>query len=279
MELVRQATGPLLVAFMVGNLLGLGLELAAGDARRALRNARFVACTVTWGWLLGPALAWLVVKAVPMEPGYATGLLLLALAPGAPFVPPFASKAGGEASYVGAVMLLTAVGTVIVMPLAVPVFVPGLTADAWMIGKPLLLYVLLPLIVGMAVRTTNERLALAMRPLVKTATTVATLLMLVAVFAVYGKAMAGAIGSFAIASQVLYFGLLFVGAYLLAPGLAHGPRVVLSLAMGTRNIGAAFAPLLAAPDADSRAVVMCAIATLVTVALAAVAAKQFSRGT
>ena len=103
--------------------------------------------------------------------------------------------------------------------------------------------------------------------------------MLVALFAVYGKAMVGAIGSFAIASQVLCFGSLFVGAYLLAPGLARGQRVVLSLAMGTRNIGAAFAPLVAVPGTDSRAVVMCAIATIVTVVLAAVTTKLFSRST
>ena len=274
---VQQATGLLLVAFMVGNLLGLGLDLRVRETVGALRHTRFVFLTVLWGWVLGPVCAWAVVQVIPMQSAHATGLLLLSLAPAAPFAPPLALRAGGDAAHVGAVMLLTALGTVLVMPLAVPAFVPGLSTDPMTIGKPLLYYVLIPMGVGLAVRTVRPGAAATLRPHVKTVTTIATLLLLLALLAQYGGDMMAAIGSFAIGAQVLYFGLLFAGAYSVAPGLAREQRIALSLAMGTRNIGAAFAPLVAVPGTDPQALVSCAIATVVTFALAALASTRFAR--
>ena len=110
---------------------------------------------------------------------------------------------------------------------------------------------------------------------VRAITNVATGLMLAVVLIHYGRDMLGAVGSFAIGAQVLCFGAYALGGYFVAPGPGRGERVVLSLAMGTRNIGAAFAPLVAAPGVARGAVVMCAIAVVVTIGIAAVAASCF----
>jgi BASS family bile acid:Na+ symporter len=276
MQFAELALGPLLIVFMAGSLLGLGLDLRARDALAALWDARFAGWTLAWGWLLGPACAWAIVHLVPMAPGYGAGLMLLSLAPAAPFVPALAIRAGGDVGHVGAVMLLTAVGTVVVMPIAVPLVVPGLTAGAWQIGRPLMLFILLPLAAGMALRAGAPKVAVRLRTPVKAVTSVATLLMLLAIAAVYGGAMLGAVGSFAIAAQVLCYGTYTLGGYFASPGLARRERVVLSLAMGTRNIGAAFAPLVAVPNTDPQPVVMCAIATLVTFAVAAFATMRYA---
>jgi BASS family bile acid:Na+ symporter len=40
--------------FMVGNMAGIGLQLARAEALAALRNVRFVVMTVVWGWVLCP---------------------------------------------------------------------------------------------------------------------------------------------------------------------------------------------------------------------------------
>jgi bile acid:Na+ symporter, BASS family len=46
-----------LVIFMAGNLLDMGLRLNPRDALRGLRNVRFVAYVLLWGFVLCPALA------------------------------------------------------------------------------------------------------------------------------------------------------------------------------------------------------------------------------
>ena len=82
-----------LVLFMVGNLLDMGLLLKLQEAMRALRDVRFVTLSLLWGFILLPGLAYLLTLVVPLEPPYAIGLLLLALAPCAPFLPPMVDRA------------------------------------------------------------------------------------------------------------------------------------------------------------------------------------------
>jgi BASS family bile acid:Na+ symporter len=212
-----------------------------------------------------------------MEEPYGIGLLLLGMAPCAPFVPMMAEKARGDLAYTGAILVLTAVGTVVFMPFAVPLMAPSVTADAWAIGKPLVLYILAPLALGIAIKDRVPALAQAVYPAVKRITTLATVLMLAGMAIVYGRAVAGAIGSFAIGTQIIYCGALMAAAYRIGPGLAENQRSVLGLGMGTRNIGAAIAPLVAAAGTDPRALVMCVIAMPVTVGLAAIAARLFAR--
>ena len=64
-----------LVVFMAGNLLGMGLRLNVQDALAGLRNVRFVIFTLVWGFVLCPALAYVITLVIPLEYPYATGLI------------------------------------------------------------------------------------------------------------------------------------------------------------------------------------------------------------
>jgi len=119
-----------IMVFMVGNMAGMGAELAMGEGLAALRNVRFMVMTVVWGWVLCPSFAYLLAKIIPMEQPYAIGLILIGMTPCAPFMPMMVKKAGGDLGYTGALMLLAAIGTVAFMPFAVPWMVSGFTADA-----------------------------------------------------------------------------------------------------------------------------------------------------
>ena len=81
------------VIFTVGNLAAMGLELNVREAIKAVRNARFVALIFVWSWVVGPALAYLLTKVLPLAQPYAIGLLLAGPAPCAPFYPVVVRKA------------------------------------------------------------------------------------------------------------------------------------------------------------------------------------------
>jgi bile acid:Na+ symporter, BASS family len=266
-----------LVLFMVGNLLDMGLRLKVYEAIRALRNVRFVTLSLLWGFILLPALAYLLTVVVPLQPPYAIGLLLLGLAPCAPFLPPMVDKAHGDMGHTAAFMLLTSVATVVYMPLAVPVLVKGFSAGAWTIAKPLLFFLLVPLAIGIAIQFRSESVASKLEPIVKKVTGIDTLLMLVLCVVIYGKAFLGLVGSYAIGVQILFFSLASVGPYLLSFGLPQGQKIVLSLGMCTRNIGAALAPLFAVPDVDQRAIVMVSFGVLMQAAFSFATASYFGR--
>ena len=152
------------IIFMVGNLLELGLRLDLEKAMAQLRDVRFVTLSLLWAFVLCPALAYLLGVVLPMTEPYAMGLLLLGLAPCAPLLPMMADKAHGDVNYAASFMLLASAGTVVYMPLAVPVLVKGMTVSAWTVAKPMLLLVLIPLVVGMAIQIRRPAAASFLQP-------------------------------------------------------------------------------------------------------------------
>jgi BASS family bile acid:Na+ symporter len=263
------------IVFMAGNLLAIGLETDLRAALAPLRDIRFVVTATLLDGLLCPALAWLITRLLPIAPPYANGLLLIGLAPAAPFLPMMVRRAGGDLSYAAAFMLIAAVTTVVLMPLAIPVIVPGLSVDPWTIARPLVILLFLPMAAGTMTKTLAPSLAARLLRIVRPVGNAATVLLLAALAVRYFQGFVGAIGSYAIAAQLIYALGLVLGAYVMGAGMPAGQRSVLSLGACTRNLGAALAPLLVTPP-DPRAMVMVALAVPITLGVTYLAAGWLS---
>jgi len=268
-----------LVIFMAGNLLDMGLRLRLGTALVGLRDVRFVILSLLWCFVLGPAIAWGLTRVIPLEPPYAMGLILIGLAPCAPFLPMMVDRARGDMGYTASLMLLASVGMVATMPFAVPLLVEGLSVSAWMIAKPLLSVVLIPLVIGMVTLRRAPAFAERAQPIVKKITGVATIIMLGLCLVIYGQAFIGSAGSYATLSQLIFYAAVTAGSYMLSFGLTQNRKSVLALGVCTRNLGAAFAPLFAVSGVDERAIVMVALGVPLQTMAAFVAARAFGART
>lgn len=266
-----------LAIFMAGSLLEMGLKLNLTEAIRGLRSVRFVVFSLVWSFVICPALAYGITLVIPLEPPYAIGLILLGMAPCAPFVPRLAEKAGGDLGYTAAFMVLASVGTVIFMPFAVPLLTEGLTASAWSIAKPLLIVVMLPMAIGVLIRRKSDPLASKLLPVAKKAAGLAGLTWCILCLIIYGKGLLGVAGSFAVASEILFFGIVFLGTFFLSFGLPYGQKIVLSIGATTRNLGACLAPLLSVPDMDQRATLMIVLALFIMVIVTLLGTKWLGR--
>ena len=264
-----------LIFFMAGNLLDMGLRLNIKDALRGLENSRFVLLSLFWGFVFGPAVAYLIARIMPLDAPYALGLVLMGMTPCAPFLPMIAGKAKADLGYTAAFMLLTAVGTIAFMPLAIPFLAKGMSISAWAIAKPLIAIILLPLVVGMAILRVSPPAAGKLQPVVKKITLLFTVSTMVASLVNFGEDMLGVVGSFAVVSLVLFFLIVIAMPYRFGFGLPHDQKIVLSIGMATRNLGAAFAPLVASPLIDERATVMVVLGIPLMVLFAAAAARWF----
>ena len=275
--ILQNLLGITLIIFMVGNLLEVGLKLQFGEALVAIRNVEFVFLGLLWAFVLCPALAVLLTRIIPLSEPYAVGLIFLGMAPCAPFLPLVAEKAGGDLASIAAFSLLAYIGTVLFMPIATPLLVPGFEADAWMIAKPLLLYIIAPLVIGILIRSQAEVFAGRAHPLVKKITGVDTLIMLLLVLWIYADEFLNAVGTYAIGGQFLFYLIVAAAAYASAFRLPHPQRSVLALGLCTRNIGAAIAPLLAAPGTDPRALAMVTLAVPLSVLCAFLVSRSLAR--
>lgn len=277
MEALEALLKVTLVVFMIGNLLDMGLRLRLSEALRDLADVRFLAASILWGFVLLPGLGYAITRVVPLSHPHAVGLLLLAMTPCAPFLPPMVERARGDVGYTAAFMLLASVATVGYLPFAVPLLIEGFSADPWTIARPLVLFLLAPLVVGLGVQSRSPAIAAKLHPIVKRVTGADTLLMLLLCVVVYGREFLGLVGSHAIGAQLLFFAVATVGPYLLGFGLPRAQRTVLSLGMATRNLGAAFAPLFAAHGADQSAIAMVALGVLMQAGFSYGAASFYRR--
>src|SRR5512144_534002 len=197
--------GVTIIIFMVGNLLEVGLRLQVSEALAALRNVRFVVISLLWCFVLGPALAVLLTRIIPLAEPYALGLVLLGMAPCSPAIPVMMRKSGGSLAYMSAFMLMAYAGTVVLMPFMVPWLAKGFTADPWTIAQPLLFFIATPLIIGAAVRRAVETVAEKLAPIVKKVTGLNTLVLCAVLVWLYWSEIFSAVGTYAIGSQILLY--------------------------------------------------------------------------
>ena len=88
----------------------------------------------------------------------------------------------------------------------------------------------------------------------------------------YGKRMLDTAGSFALLSMTVFMVVMGLITYHFGFGLKQNQRSVMSLGMGTRNIAAVFAGVLAIPNGDPRMVAMVVMWTLWSFILAQIVA-------
>src|SRR5262245_49732727 len=128
------------LVFLVSSMLAMGLSVAPADVVAPLRRMRLVLLVLGLNFLVSPAWAWLLTELIPLDRGHAIGLLLLGGAAGAPFLPTVVAAARGDLTLAASLMVLLTVGTIVFLPLALPLLVVGVQADPWRIAQPLILF-------------------------------------------------------------------------------------------------------------------------------------------
>jgi len=268
--------GIVAILYCVANLGSMGLELNLQETIKSLRSPRLVTLTLVWSWILGPALAILITKILPLSEPHAAGLLLFSLAPTAPMLPILIRKAKADMDISAAMMPLAVVGTVILMPLLAPVLIPGVSVSSLALAKQLVLTVLLPLVAGVLMMVYAEKASKAIYPYVKKLAGLTTLLLLGFTVVVYWREFFHSLGTYAVAAQVLFVVTIGFGAYVLGFGMNQAQRSAVSLGICSRNGGAMFVAFTTFPVQDPNVLVMLLLAVPVPVIVWLILARYFA---
>ena len=264
------------VAMALVAVMGMGLGLKVREVLAPLRDVRRVAIAILANFILVPLLSWLITLVLPLSDGFRIGLMLLAAGAGSPFVPLLVSLSKGNNAWAAALMVLFTVLTVIYMPLALPLMLPGVQVDPLAIAKPLTLVMLAPLVAGLSVHAWNERLALRVVPVFARMASVMMVLVLVLVAILGHQQLWGAVGRYGIlAAAVMVLAATGIGYVLGGPGRDN--QCALAFGTGSRNVSAAM--VIAAQNfSDKPDVVLIAVlALIVTVCLQIPLAKRLGR--
>jgi predicted Na+-dependent transporter len=238
-ELLDALSSLFTLAFSFTTMLSMGLGLTVAEIVRPLRNLRFVAAALAVNLLLVPALAMVLASALGLSTDLRIGLLLLAAAPGAPMLPKLVQIARGDAATAVALTALLIVATVVFLPLALPILLPGAVVDSGGIATSLATQMLLPLAVGVFVRERYEEEAAAYRPTVAQISSVTLALLFVTSLGQNLPGVLGLVGTGGIlATGLLIAAAVLVGHLAAVPGGVE--RRVMALGAGQRNMAAAF---------------------------------------
>jgi bile acid:Na+ symporter, BASS family len=165
-SLLGPAARALLIGFLITVMLSVGLEVTARECGATLRNKRLLIGALLANFVLVPLLGLGITKIISMPANIETGFLLLAAAPGALFAINFTHKMRGSVPFAAAMLfLLTALSLLFTPPLARLLLHidRALTLPYDRAIPALLLYILLPMVSGLAINRWAHSLALKLQ--------------------------------------------------------------------------------------------------------------------
>jgi BASS family bile acid:Na+ symporter len=264
------------LVFVITSMLAMGFNLTVRQIVEPLRNARLVILALLANFILVPILAYVILLIIPLDQGLATGLILMATAAGAPFLPKLAQAAKGNMAFSVGLMVLLMVVTIIYMPLVLPLLLQGVEVDAWAIAKSLIFLMLIPLIIGLFVKARYDSTAETLQPHMSTISTAAIVVLMVLGIVLNFSSIIGIIGTGGIVAILIFLiGALVMGYFL--GGSDANVRSVLGLGTAQRNLSAAIVVAAQNFSDDPNVLTMILVAGLVGLVLLMVISGELGK--
>jgi predicted Na+-dependent transporter len=252
--------------FAASSMLSVGLAYTIGQILSPLREARAVFRALVANFVLVPLLAVGIERVFPMAPPLALGLFLLAGSAGAPSLIKLASAAKSDLALSAGLLVLLVPATVVFLPFYVPLAMahPSLRGLSYVpssvvkLGLPLLSTLILPLVIGVAVKAFAPRWVARLVPIGGLVSTVAVVVVIASTFGANLNELLKILRTGAVIAGVLLVLGAFAAGYLLS---RRERRAVLGLGTAQRNVAAAM--VLASQDfKDPDVLVMVTACTL-----------------
>lgn len=228
------------IVMLVSLMLGAGLEVNREQLLAALRNAGLLVRAVLANFIIVPLLGIALVRMLNVGGDVAIGILLMAIAPGVPFLVKAAGeKAGGSLAFAAALAFIMPALSIITIPLTARFVLPAdaqAHVPAMQLVLTLVVFQLVPLLIGMLVADRAPALAAKLqRPF--TLTFVLTLLVLLVLLGRHLiEAIASVYGSHGMIAMIIISVVAVIVGWLVG-----GPEVeyrrTLGIATALRNIG------------------------------------------
>jgi predicted Na+-dependent transporter len=266
------------LVFVVGGMAAMGLSLTVASIVGPLRDVRLVVGVLVANFVVVPAVAIAAGRLLPMDQASAAAVVLVGCCAGAPFLPTLAGLAGVDAATAVGVMVLLMVLTVVVAPLLVPLVLEGATVAAGDIASSLVLYMLVPLGVGLAVRARYPDLAGRLAGAFRRASSSGLVIGIVAGLLVTWREVLGSVGSWIFVGTAVVLVTGYVAGLVAGAGRPPADRTLLGFATAQRNISAAL--VIAAslgPDTIVRTLVAALVIPIVLIVLAGELGRRSGR--
>jgi len=237
-ESLEFLAGLSVLVFVIGSMASMGLSLQMAQILAPLKNVKLVILALVANFILVPLVAVVITLVLPLDQPIRIGLILLATAAGAPFLPKLAEAAKGSTAFSVGLMVLLMVVTIIYLPIVLPLLLGGVEVNPWDIAQSLILLMLFPLAIGLVVKARYAEIAAKIQPTFGQASNLALLVLTVAGLILNFRDMIGLVGSLGLLAGVIFIVVSLLIGYFLG-GSDGDTRSVMGLGTAQRNISAA----------------------------------------
>ena len=238
MDLLNTLYNLMSLVCVLGTMASMGLSLTIAQITGPLRNARFVIVALLANFVVPPILAFILIQLFSLDEPLAVGLTLVSLAAGAPALPKTAVFAKIDAAAATGLTVLLVVVTILILPIALPLLLTGISVTFWDIASGLIILILIPLAVSLFVRARYPKAAASALPHFAQASNLSLLILLVLMVVLNFSDVVGLLGSGGLLASLILVILTTAGGYLLGK-LGKAVGWIQALGAGQRNIAAA----------------------------------------
>lgn len=237
-EILSVLNSVFMLVFVVPSMLAMGFGLTVGQILEPLKNWKVVVFALVASFVVVPLAAYLIGLIIPMEQDYRIGLVLVATAAGAPMLPKMAQIAKGNVALSVGLMTLLMVGTVIYMPIMLPILLPGVSVNPGDIASSLVVLMLIPLAIALLIRSRWQEVADYLRPKMAQLSNVGLIGLIATTVLMDWRQVLQTVGTGALASIILLVVIAAATGYFLG-GAVTGGKSVMALGTAQRNLAAA----------------------------------------
>src|SRR5215813_2031491 len=199
MAILHTINSAFLVIMLWATSLGLGMQFTLLQILAPFKRMRLVAMAVALNLIVVPIIGWGLTKVVSIDPGYATGILLVAFASAAPASLKCAQIGRGDVPLAVSLVVLLSVLNIAAIPLWSAFLMPShVSIKPLEVVSTLLVNVLLPLGIGLVIKARYEHEAGESAPAMTRLSTLALVIVIASSIAVDFTTLVALIGSFAI---------------------------------------------------------------------------------
>lgn len=236
LEVIAQVA---MLVFIVGSMIAMGLGLTVARIAQPLRDLRLIVALLVANFAVVPVAAIAAARLLPMNDAAATAVVLIGCVAGAAFLPKLAQLARSNLALAVGVMVLLMVVTIGYAPIVVPLAVPGATVDPLEIARSLVLFMLIPLGLGLVVRARYPDLADDWVGRAGKASNIGLLLAIATALLLRWRDALGSIGSWIFVGLAIVLVVGLLAGWLAGVGRPSSERTLLGLATANRNFAAA----------------------------------------
>ncbi|MDI6644152.1 MAG: bile acid:sodium symporter [Methanobacteriaceae archaeon] len=242
--ILQQFANLSILIYVISTMLSMGLGFFPKQFIEPLKDKKLVLKSLAANFILIPIITYILLQLIPLRPGLAIGLVLMAAGAGSPFMLKLVQFTKGDMAFAVGLMLILSTVTLIYMPLVLSFLLPDVAVNTVSIAVSLLILIFIPLIGGTAVKWRYSNLAKIIKPNINQISNIFLFVVVVLYLVLNYQDFLAVFGTGSLVAALIFILTSFLVGYLLG-GPSKNTMTVLGVGTAIRNSSAAFVVALA----------------------------------